>query len=325
LSDDVFDLDYKDVLGQEFAKRALLVAMSGNHNILFIGTPGVGKSMMAKRIPGIIGKLSYEESIENAKILSLIDKNGVDVIKTKKRPFRTPHHSITKTALIGGGAKILPGEITLSHNGVLFLDEILEFNKDSLDFLREPLEEKKINITRVNGSITYPADFMLVAAMNPCKCGYYGSKTKKCICRDYQVKNYLKKISGPILDRIPILIKMNEIDNHTIKERNGMSTEEMAYIINKTKKIQEKRYKKTLIKCNDDLSDSDIEKYCNFNNSALKALDDGFKKFGFSMRSYNNVRKVSRTIADIDESDDILEVHVLEALQFRKMEKYIMG
>lgn len=257
------ELDYEDVMGQESSKRAIEVAAAGGHNLLMYGAPGSGKSMMAKRIPTILPSLSPEESLEVTKIYSVSGKLEGNGGIISQRPFRNPHHTISRIALVGGGNKIIPGEISLAHRGVLFLDEILEFKKDVLEILRQPLEERKINISRYNGTVEYPSNFMFVSALNPCPCGYYGSYDKKCSCSDYERQRYLSKLSGPLLDRIDIFTAVNFLPYNKIA--NATNSEKSKFIkrrVEDARDIQVKRFDKENICCNAEMSQKLIKKYC---------------------------------------------------------------
>jgi len=313
------DLDYEDVMGQESSKRAIEVAAAGGHNLLMYGAPGSGKSMMAKRIPTILPSLSQEESLEVTKIYSVSGKlegNGGIILQ---RPFRNPHHTISRIALVGGGNKIIPGEISLAHKGVLFLDEILEFKKEVLEILRQPLEERKINISRYNGTIEYPANFMFVSALNPCPCGYYGSFDKQCSCSDYERRRYLSKLSGPLLDRIDIFTAVNFLPYNKIA--NAPNSEKSEFIkrrVEASRNIQLKRFEGESICCNAEMSQKLIKKYCHLDKSANKILELMYHKFNLSTRAYSRIVKVARTIADLDGSKNILDVHIIEAMQYRK-------
>ncbi|MGV8980283.1 YifB family Mg chelatase-like AAA ATPase [Clostridium sp.] len=312
-------LDYEDVMGQESSKRAIEVAAAGGHNILMYGPPGCGKSMMAKRIPTILPSLSQEESLEVTKIYSVSGKLGDNGGIILQRPFRSPHHTISRIALVGGGNKIVPGEISLAHKGVLFLDEILEFKKDVIEILRQPLEERKINISRINGSVEYPSNFMFVSALNPCPCGYYGSYEKQCICSDYERRRYLSKLSAPVLDRIDIFTAVNLLPYNKII--NGANSEKSVVIkkrVEVARNIQEKRFSKEKIHCNAEMSEKLIKKYCHLENNVSKIMELMYDKFSLSTRAYSRILKVARTIADLDGNENILDKHIIEAMQYRK-------
>lgn len=311
-------LDFEDVIGQQAAKRALEVAVAGNHNVLMYGTPGSGKTMLAERVISIMPPLTDDEALEVTKIYSISGELKEEGLMGN-RPFRNPHHTITSTALIGGGRNPSAGEVSLAHNGVLFLDEILEFDKRALQVLRQPLENKRVRISRVNGTITYPADFMLVAAMNPCNCGMYGSETRLCKCSDSEVKRYLSRLSGPLLERIDIFTPVNSISYETINsDKKEEKSEVMALRIERAREIQSERFRNEHIKYNSNMSSSHIKKYCKLNGDSNRILEYTYKKYGLSTRVYNRILKVARTIADLDGNKSIEENHIIEALQYRK-------
>lgn len=313
-------VDFSEVKGQEYAKRAAMIAAAGGHNFIMIGSPGCGKTLIAKRIPTILPPLTFEEAIEVTKIYSsygLLSKNMPIV---KKRPFRIPHHTSSHVSLVGGGRNIKAGEITLAHNGVLFLDEFVEFQSSALQTLREPMEEKTITISRANGSISFPANFTLIAAMNPCPCGYYGDEKHTCRCSEMARKKYIAKLSGPILDRIDISIEVRGIDyDKMISKADGETSSSMRKIVTDARKIQEKRFRENGLKIfsNSSMGIKDIEKFCILDSKAKNILNMAMQKFSMSARSYNKILKVSRTIADIENKEVIETSHITEALQYR--------
>lgn len=316
-----YELDFADVKGQEDVKRAVEVSASGGHNLLMQGNPGGGKTLIAKRIPSILPKLSFEEALEVTKIHSIagtLDK--LNPIVTK-RPFRNPHHNITKSALIGGGRIPKPGEISLAHLGVLFLDELAEFNKEILELLRIPLEDGKISISRMNSNITYPSKCMLVAAMNPCPCGYYGSNIKECTCTPQAIDKYINKVSGPLLDRIDIQIHVQNIKYEKLQNDKPESSKIIRERVTKARNIQLRRYKNDNIYFNASLTPKLIEKYCKIDNESKKILELAFNKLGLSARAYMKILKVARTIADLEEKDNIKKEHILEAIGYRKLDR----
>ncbi|ADK31285.1 YifB family Mg chelatase-like AAA ATPase [Brachyspira pilosicoli] len=319
-SDNNEAVDFSEVKGQEYAKRAAMIAAAGGHNFIMIGSPGCGKTLIAKRIPTILPPLTFEEAIEVTKIYSsygLLSKNMPIV---KKRPFRIPHHTSSHVSLVGGGRNIKAGEITLAHNGVLFLDEFVEFQSSALQTLREPMEEKTITISRANGSISFPANFTLVAAMNPCPCGYYGDEKHTCRCSEMARKKYIAKLSGPILDRIDISIEVRGIDyDKMISKADGETSSSMRKIVTDARKIQEKRFRENGLKIfsNSSMGIKDIEKFCILDSKAKNILNMAMQKFSMSARSYNKILKVSRTIADIENKEVIETSHITEALQYR--------
>lgn len=313
-------LDYSEVKGHEIIKRALEVAAAGGHNCLMIGSPGIGKTMLAKRLPTILPDLSFEEALEITKIHSIagiLNKGNL----ISKRPFRSPHHTITENGLIGGGRIPRPGEISLAHLGVLFLDELLEFNKNTLEVLRGPLEDRVVNISRVGINIAYPCNFMLIASMNPCPCGYYGSKIKECTCTERQRILYRSKLSGPMLDRFDIHIKVPQIDYKKMSDRNGESSYEIRDRVNKARKLQQARYKEISIYSNSELTPGLIEKYCVLKKDTKEILNNSIEKLNLSTRAYSKILKVSRTIADLEGREFIETEDVLEAIQYRSLDK----
>ena len=319
-SDNNEAVDFSEVKGQEYAKRAAMIAAAGGHNFIMIGSPGCGKTLIAKRIPTILPPLTFEEAIEVTKIYSsygLLSKNMPIV---KKRPFRIPHHTSSYVSLVGGGRNIKAGEITLAHNGVLFLDEFVEFQSSALQTLREPMEEKTITISRANGSISFPANFTLIAAMNPCPCGYYGDEKHICRCSENARKKYIAKLSGPILDRIDISIEVRGVDyDKMISKADGETSSSMRKIVTDARKIQEKRFRENGVKIfsNSSMGIRDIEKFCILDSKAKNILNMAMQKFSMSARSYNKILKVSRTIADIENKEVIETSHITEALQYR--------
>lgn len=308
--------------GQENIKRALEIAAAGGHNCLLIGAPGSGKTMMARRIPSILPDLTFDESLETTKIHSVAGKIEKDTSLIVVRPFRAPHHTISSISLIGGGRIPKPGEISLAHNGVLFLDELPEFNKNTLEVLRGPLEDKIVTISRVNASLTYPCNFMFVASMNPCPCGYLGSKEKECTCSDQAISRYIGKISGPLLDRIDIQIEVTPVKYQKLEnEANIETSKDIKNRVNKAREIQQKRYKKENIYSNSQLTPRLIEKYCKLDKEGRKLLELAFNKLGLSARAYGRILKVARTIADLENEENILSSYVAEAIQYRNLDK----
>lgn len=317
-------MDFSDVTGQKATKRAIEIAVAGMHNILMIGPPGSGKTMMAKRIPTIMPELSFEESMEISKIYSiagLMDKQGLIL----RRPFRSPHHTITTTALVGGGRIPRPGEVSLADQGVLFLDELPEFQKNSIEVLRQPLEDRAVTISRLNGTYRYPANFMLVAAMNPCNCGYYPDRNR-CNCSTNQVKRYLGKISQPLLDRFDICIEAMGINYKelTIKQKEE-SSEEIRRRISIARDLQINRYKDQNIYFNSQLNPRAMKSYCKLDKKDQDLLEQAFIKMNLSARAYHRILKVARTIADLDHSQQIKSKHISEAICYRSLDQKYFG
>ena len=321
-SENKYNLDFSEVKGQENIKRALEIAAAGSHNCLLIGSPGSGKTMMAKRIPTILPDLTFEESLEITKIHSIAGILSKDIPLITSRPFRAPHHTISSSSLVGGGRIPKPGEISLAHYGVLFLDELPEFNKNVLEVMRGPLEDKNISISRVNASLTYPCNFMFIASMNPCPCGYYGSKEKECNCTPQMISKYMNKISGPLLDRIDIQIEVTPVKYQKLNSEDTIETsKEIKERVNKARKIQIERYKEEKIYSNSDLTPKLIEKYCRLDKESNYILQAAFERLGLSARAYGRILKVARTIADLQEKENIDKTHIAEAIQYRSLDK----
>ena len=319
----VHSLDFFEVKGQERAKRALEIAAAGGHNCLMVGSPGTGKTMLAKRIPTILPDLTFDESLEVTKIHSISGTLPPKTPLISVRPFRSPHHTISANGMSGGGRVPRPGEVSLAHHGVLFLDELPEFHKDALEVLRQPLEDSKITISRVASTLTYPCNIMLITAMNPCRCGFLNDPYHECTCTERQVNQYLSKISGPLLDRIDIHIEVNPIKYEDLENKStpALSSAEMKKRVCNARKIQEERFKDSDIFTNSQMSSKDIEKYCKLGEQESQVLKIAFEKLGLSARAYNRILKVARTIADLDMSENITKKHITEAIQYRSMDK----
>jgi magnesium chelatase family protein len=321
--------NFSDVKGQALAKRAMEIAAAGGHNILLIGPPGTGKSMLAKRLPGILPPLTFDEAIESTKIYSIAGglKDGESLLYS--RPFRSPHHTLSAASLVGGGANPVPGEVSLAHNGVLFLDELPEFPKHITDTLRQPLEDGRVTITRALAKVTFPCNFMLVAAMNPCRCGYFGHPTKPCTCKPEEVRKYVSKISGPLLDRIDIQIEVPPLSYAEIssREQSTDNSEVMRERVEEAREFALSRMKKANAtpKANANLDAAEIKKFCQMDDSATMILKTAYDNLGLSARGYDRVLRVARTIADLDKSDIICAQHIAEAIQFRSLDKKYWG
>ncbi|MCX5925637.1 MAG: YifB family Mg chelatase-like AAA ATPase [Candidatus Dependentiae bacterium] len=318
-----FGVDFAQVKGQSQAKRALQITAAGRHNILFIGSPGSGKTMLAKRLPTIMPKMSFEEVLETTKLYSVCGKLDGQALITQ-RPFRAPHHTISQAGLIGGGTYPQPGEISLSHHGILFLDELTEFKRDTLESLRQPLESQMVHIARVHQSISFPASFLLVAALNPCPCGFFGDKNRLCTCTTEQVERYAAKLSGPLLDRIDLQISVQSIEYDTIKnaQQESESSAEMFARVQQGLDMQFKRFGSAR-KFNSTMTPDEIEQFCVLTPSAEAILKRAFDKLRLSMRGYHKVLKVARTIADLEEAAVIDAVHIREAILYRSLDQHV--
>ena len=323
--DEIIDEDFLQICGNELAKRAILVAVSGMHNLLFIGSPGSGKTMLAERIPTIMPDMSEDEIMEVTRIYSVCGLMKEKQTLMKKRPFRNPHHSATAASLIGGGIGIKPGEISLAHHGILFLDEIPEFQTKTLEMLRQPLEDGRVNITRVHGTYNYPAKFMLVAAMNPCPCGYYPDFSK-CHCSEPAIRKYLNKISGPLMDRIDLCVEVSEVKYEELLRKNdGMSSAEMKKRVLDATKIQRERFLNEGIRHNSEMNVEQVEKYCSLTPELQMWMSDIYRKKKMSVRGYHRLLKVARTIADLEGHTEIEKTDLQEALLYKNPDEKYWG
>lgn len=318
-----FEFDFAEVKGQENVKRALEVAAAGGHNLIMVGAPGSGKSMMAKRLPSILPPLSLAESLETTKIHSVAGKLGRNSSLITRRPFRDPHHTISSVALVGGGAFPQPGEISLAHNGVLFLDELAEFNRTVLEVLRQPLEDRNITIARIKWTVEYPASFMLVASMNPCPCGYYNHPSKDCVCHPGQVQKYLNRISGPLLDRIDIQVEIVPVPFEEMSDkRKSECSEEIRHRVIATRKVQEERFASFPgVYCNAQMNSKLLAEFAQPDEQGLALLKNAMERLNLSARAYDRILKVARTIADLEGSKDILPPHLGEAIGYRNLDR----
>lgn len=310
--------DFSDVKGQENVKRAMEVAAAGGHNILLVGPPGAGKSMMSKRLPGILPDMSRDEMLKCTEIYSVAGLTGKSNPIIAARPFRSPHHTVSPAALSGGGSTPKPGEISLAHNGVLFLDELPEFRTDVLEVLRQPLEDGEITVSRVAGSVTYPCNFMLVCAMNPCKCGWYGHPSGRCRCSQNEVRSYHNRISGPLLDRIDIIVEAPALEYEELKTRTpAESSATIKSRVNAARKTQQMRFEGSEISSNADMNTRALNKYCVLSPDCEALMHDAFDRMGLTARSYDRILRVARTIADLEGSENIEPMHIAEAIQYR--------
>ena len=331
-----FDLDFADVKGQDSVKRAIEVAAAGGHNLIMIGPPGSGKSMMAKRLPSILPPLTLQESLETTQIHSVAGKLqvppvGADGVRhcslIATRPFRSPHHTISQTALVGGGSNPQPGEISLAHNGVLFADELPEFQRQALEVLRQPLEDRHITVSRIQGTVDYPCNFMFVASMNPCPCGYYNHPTKPCVCNPGQVQKYLNRISGPLLDRIDIQVEIVPVPFEKLAEtRPGESSEAIRQRVIAARKIQEQRFAHIEgVHCNAQMTPKMLTEYATPDENGLNLLRNAMERLNLSARAYDRILKVARTIADLDNSPTVKSMHIAEAIGYRNLDRENWG
>lgn len=312
-----YDVDFSDITGQKMLKRAMEIAAAGGHNMLMVGPPGSGKTMAAKRFPTILPTLSFDESIEVTKIYSVSGNLKTDGL-VRERPFRSPHHTASDVSIIGGGKNPHPGEVSLAHNGVLFLDELPEFSRNVLEVLRQPMEDGVVHISRVNQSADYLANFMLVAGMNPCPCGYFGDSTHECTCSQMRIRNYLNRVSNPLLDRIDIYVELSPVPISEIKERRtDENSRDIRKRVESARKIQLSRFENHKIFTNSQMDGRLISKFCQLDKEASDVLDSAYKRYNFSMRSYHRVLKIARTIADLRFGDNVSSEDILEAIRYR--------
>ncbi|MCS7054789.1 MAG: YifB family Mg chelatase-like AAA ATPase [Thermoflexales bacterium] len=310
--------DFAEIKGQEVAKRALEVAAAGGHNVLMVGSPGAGKTLLARALPGILPELTLEEALDITRIYSVADLLPPDTPLIRQRPFRAPHHTISHAGMIGGGKLPRPGEVSLAHRGVLFLDELPEFDARTLEVLRQPMEDKVVTISRVSGALCFPANFQLIAAMNPCKCGWYGDPVKPCTCTPAQISAYQKKISGPLLDRIDIHLEVTRVNFDKLSDlRPGESSAAIRARVQAARDRQAHRFKGTPLACNADMGVSDLRRYCELDDAGRSLMKAAMSQLQMSARAFHRVLKLARTIADLAESDRITTVHLAEALQYR--------
>lgn len=338
------ETDFADVAGQETVKRALQIAAAASHNVLLIGPPGAGKTMMARRVPGILPSLTYEEKLEVTKIYSIAGELSEKKPLITERPFRSPHHTISAAALVGGGSHPKPGEVSLAHFGVLFLDELPEFNRSVLEMLRQPLEDEQVTISRVKGTVTYPSKIMLLASMNPCPCGFYGDPTHECTCSIQQIRQYLSKLSGPLLDRMDMHIEIMPVpyqdlsgcsdgdyrggsggDHTCFSGASVKDSGRMRLEVETARKIQLERYKNEEISYNSQLTARLMKKYCAMDKESKALLEIAYKKLSLSARAYHKIIRLARTIADMEEKQNIGQNHIAEAIQYRSLDKMFRG
>jgi magnesium chelatase family protein len=316
------EIDFADVRGQEHAKRAMEIAAAGSHNLIMIGPPGSGKTMLAKRLSTVLPPLTFEEAIETTKIYSVVGMLAKGQALVTNRPFRSPHHTISDAGLIGGGHIPRPGEVSLAHNGVLFLDELSEYKKHVLEVLRQPLEDLRVTISRAASTLTYPSSFMLVAAMNPCPCGYFSDSKHECRCTLHQIHRYRSKISGPLMDRIDIQIEVPAVPYKELKKTgDSESSEKIRNRVTNARQVQSRRFNRAKIYNNAQMNSRHIKQHCKINEASHRLLETAIDKLGLSARAFNRILKIARTIADLEEKADIATTQIAEAIQYRNLDR----